>query len=363
MDEACFTVEITENNAHQFAELSGDWNPLHTNNNYAATTTFGRTILHGAFSAGLISRLAGMELPGEKCLLHEMKLRFIAPIFLPARVTVRGKTVQINEDVSTIEATITDADSAMLYTEASYGFSLHDQSSTERTTPRPNTSTIDEPTVLITGASGGIGSALAAELGDKSLGLSRQNHRNLLQVEDISLLNEDIIKQPISAIVHCAWPAPDNQSFTDLKEPSNAIDHHVSHPLRDIQALSRLLVTKGIDRSPLILIGSTAAYPGRHNYRSPLYSIAKSIIPTLVRILATELAIYNRRCIGVTFDVVDGGMNASMSRIAELAHADRMPFGHIPNPEEAAKQILWVLENPGLLASGALIDLSGGAIP
>src|SRR5215211_86917 len=45
-----------------FANVSGDWNPLHTDPGHAARTAYRRPVLHGAFSAGLLSRLAGMYL-------------------------------------------------------------------------------------------------------------------------------------------------------------------------------------------------------------------------------------------------------------------------------------------------------------
>src|SRR5439155_363366 len=68
--EASFEVVIGQEHVRTFAELSGDWNPLHTDAAYAATTQYGRPILHGAFSAGLVSRMAGMHIPGTDCLLH-----------------------------------------------------------------------------------------------------------------------------------------------------------------------------------------------------------------------------------------------------------------------------------------------------
>ena len=48
-----FQVAITDEDRITFAELSGDFNPLHTNQDYAATTEYRKCILHGAFSSGL----------------------------------------------------------------------------------------------------------------------------------------------------------------------------------------------------------------------------------------------------------------------------------------------------------------------
>ena len=71
-----FSVIVTDQDRIRFAELSGDQNPLHVNPNYAENTDFKGCILHGAFSAGLISQMAGMYLPGVECLLHSLDLKF-----------------------------------------------------------------------------------------------------------------------------------------------------------------------------------------------------------------------------------------------------------------------------------------------
>lgn len=113
----------------------------------------------------------------------------------------------------------------------------------------------------------------------------------------------------------------------------------------------------------LVLIGSTAAEPGRHNYRMPLYTLSKSLVPTLCRVLATELAASSQRCVAVVYDVIDGGMNSRLSAGARIAHKDRSPFGRIASPDEAAEQLVWILTNKSFLASGSTLELTGGAAP
>ena len=95
----------------------------------------------------------------------------------------------------------------------------------------------------------------------------------------------------------------------------------------------------------------------------PLYSVSKSLIPELCRILAVELGPKGQRCVAVVYDVIDGGMNQKLSASARLQHADRVPAGALPTAADAAAQVAWVLQNPGTLVSGATLTLSGGAIP
>jgi NAD(P)-dependent dehydrogenase (short-subunit alcohol dehydrogenase family) len=154
------------------------------------------------------------------------------------------------------------------------------------------------------------------------------------------------------------------QDLIDLGNGADAaIRHHVAEPLGDCVKLAQVLADHGLPSSVLVLVGSTAAEPGRHNWLMPLYSLAKSLIPTLVKVLALELGFRNQRCIGVVFDVIEGGMNADMRDAVKLAHKDRSPSGVLPSPEDIADQVAWVLDNDSCLVSGALINLSGGALP
>lgn len=360
-DEAQFEVTVTLDDCQRFAQLSGDWNPLHTDPVHAAASVYGRQVLHGAFSAGLISQLAGMHLPGKDCLLYGLKLRFVTPILPPATLMVRGRIVSMSNEIGRVEATISNTASGTLYVDASYEFGYHRMGSPVATpAPAKPARVTGLPVVLVTGASGGLGSTLLRRLDERGQAVARNEISNRLEMSELT----DVLgERQIAAIVHCAWPALDNRQFIDLDNPENSIEQHVAGPLRDIQLLAALVARHGKENAPLILIGSTATKPGRHYYRMPLYSIAKSIIPTVVEVLAMELAPKTKRCFGVVFDALDGGMNKGISESARLANVDRSPWGELATLDEAAEQILWLLENQGKLISGATLNLSAGSIP
>ena len=360
--EASFEVVVTPESAIEFAKVSGDWNPLHTDPAHAAPTAYRRPVLHGAFSAGLISRLAGMHLPGIDCLLHGMRLRFIAPIVPPARLVVHGRVAHERAGSGRVDATVSDATDGRRYVEASYDFGRHEIVAAPAP-PVVAAARTGTPVTLVTGASGGIGSAVLGRLGEGALGVSREPRDGMLHAPDPERLAEALGDRKVKAIVHCAWPSPDNARLTALAEPGAAVEHHVAGPLRQMIALAQLLRTHGTADAMLVLVGSTFARPGRHNYRMPLYTIGKSLIPELCRILAVELGPMGQRCVAVVYDVVEGGMNQRLSASARLRHADRVPAGRLPTAADAAAQVAWVLDNPGTLVSGAVLSLSGGAIP
>ena len=359
---ASFNVDVTPADTEAFARLSGDWNPLHTDAAYAAATPFRRPVLHGAFSAGLVSRMAGMHLPGRDCLLHGMRLRFIAPIVPPARLVVSGEEKSGSNTLGRVDVTIVDKDTAQRYVEASYDFSRREATIAEAPATRETGAGSSIP-VLVTGASGGLGSALLRRLGGRGLGVSRTPVAGAFcakTAEEIPLIFGE---RTVGDIVHCAWPTPDNQELLALSDPEAAVERHIAAPLRAVLALARLLAERGAPGASLVLVGSTFADPGRHNYRLPLYSLGKSLVPTLARILAVELAASGHRVVAVVFDVIAGGMNSTLSPAIQQAHADRTPYGRLPNPDEAAEQVAWVLENRSRLVSGATLVLSGGALP
>lgn len=364
MTEASFDVDVTAESALAFAGVSGDWNPLHTDAAHAARTAYRRPVLHGAFSAGLVSRMAGMHLPGRDCLLHALDLKFVAPIVPPATLRVSGHITSERHGIGHVKVAITDAATGTHYVTASYQFGRHQADDATTSAPTPaRVETTDESTILVTGASGGLGRALIARLGSRATGVTRTPIEGMLTAASIDELRAALGTRRLDAIVHCAWPSPDNQRLVALGDPSGAVAHHVSEPLSQMIGLAQLLAERGTTNAPLLLIGSTAAMPGRHNYRMPLYTLSKSLVPELVRILAVELAATSHRAMGVVFDVIETGMNQRLSASARIAHANRAPSGQLPSADDAAAQLEWMLAGPGWLASGATVTLSGGALP
>jgi 3-hydroxybutyryl-CoA dehydratase len=88
-DTAEFTKTITETDLALFAGVTGDMNPVHMDQEWAAKTRFGGRIAHGMISAGLISGVVGMYLPGPGTIYVSQEMRFLAPIRIGDTVTAR----------------------------------------------------------------------------------------------------------------------------------------------------------------------------------------------------------------------------------------------------------------------------------
>jgi len=82
-----YTRTVTDADIQQFAELSGDTNPLHLDDEFAANSRFEKRIAHGMLSGSYISTIVGTKLPGPGCLYRNQTLQFRAPVFIDDEVT------------------------------------------------------------------------------------------------------------------------------------------------------------------------------------------------------------------------------------------------------------------------------------
>lgn len=100
---AAFDVLVTADKIDAFAVVSGDTNPLHTDEQYAASTLYGARIAHGMLGGALISRLVGMHLPGKYAVFLSQSLVFRKPILVGMAVKVSGTVIQRIEAVRAIK--------------------------------------------------------------------------------------------------------------------------------------------------------------------------------------------------------------------------------------------------------------------
>lgn len=80
-DSASRATTITDEMIRAFADLTGDTNPVHLDDTYAAGTRFGRRIAHGMIAAGLISATLANDLPGPGTVYLSQTLQFKAPVY------------------------------------------------------------------------------------------------------------------------------------------------------------------------------------------------------------------------------------------------------------------------------------------
>lgn len=109
---------VTDELICQFAELSGDFNPIHLDEEFAKTTRFGKRIAHGMLSGAFISAVLGYEFSERKILYLSQTKKFNAPVFIGDIVTVLATVSKIRKDrgIVTLRTDCTNQKGAIVVT-------------------------------------------------------------------------------------------------------------------------------------------------------------------------------------------------------------------------------------------------------
>ena len=90
------TATWTQNHVRSFAELTGDRNPLHFDPAFAAGTRFGRLIVQGGLTTGLLHALVAMDLPGPGTVFLSQNWRFTAPVYVGDTITAEVRVLSVH---------------------------------------------------------------------------------------------------------------------------------------------------------------------------------------------------------------------------------------------------------------------------
>jgi 3-hydroxybutyryl-CoA dehydratase len=90
-----FERYISADDVKMFAEVVGDLNPIHLDIEFAEQSFFKKRIVHGAFLAGLISKVLGMDFPGQGTVYISQNSTFKRPVYVDTTVTVEVKVTQV----------------------------------------------------------------------------------------------------------------------------------------------------------------------------------------------------------------------------------------------------------------------------
>ena len=93
-DKASLSKTISEYDVYAFAGVTGDFNPVHVNAEFAKNSLFKQRIAHGMISAGLISAVLGTELPGIDTIYMNQELSFLAPVLYGDTLTATVECIE-----------------------------------------------------------------------------------------------------------------------------------------------------------------------------------------------------------------------------------------------------------------------------
>lgn len=102
-DTASMIRVIRSDDVLNMAQISGDFNPIHIDDEYAAKTRFGRRIAHGLFCVGMVSALLGTKLPGLGTVLVSEEFKYLSPVYLDDEITASVTVEKIDSVKNKVE--------------------------------------------------------------------------------------------------------------------------------------------------------------------------------------------------------------------------------------------------------------------
>ena len=110
--KASRSLTLTKQHVKTFAEMTGDYNPLHFDEEFAAQTRFGRLVVQGGLTTGLLHALVAMDMPGPGTVFLSQNWKFTAPVYIGDTITAEAEVLSIHatKPVTQLKMTVRRAD-------------------------------------------------------------------------------------------------------------------------------------------------------------------------------------------------------------------------------------------------------------
>lgn len=378
-----FDAEVTAESVRQFAAVSGDQNPLHLDEAYARTTNYQGRIVHGAYQVGLASAMAGMYLPGRNALVASMHSRFPQPLYYPCTVRVSGELTSWNPQAQsgTVRVLVKDSKNGIVTAEIAVGFGLHEQRGHAVAAPAPPSvgaeAGLDRPTVVVTGAGGGVGSALVRALSDAYAVVALTNRAPLpddlralpnvreCRVDLSSPALDETVWEPVAArgiygVIHAAWPGVPSGSLLDT--PDDVIVQQVLFGSTVTVRLARMMAARVSEGGGRLIVLSSIVGDMRPVLALSAYSLGKHTLEHTVRLLAPELARKGITVNALAPSFIPVGVHRQATDRQVKREVAGIPMGRLCSAEDVVAACRYLLSADASFVSGQVLGLTGAQL-
>ena len=90
------SLTLTPDHVATYAKLTGDYNPLHFDREFVAQTTFGKLVVQGGLTTGLLHALVAMDLPGPGTVFLSQNWKFTAPVYIGDTITAEARVLSVH---------------------------------------------------------------------------------------------------------------------------------------------------------------------------------------------------------------------------------------------------------------------------
>lgn len=381
---------ITAEDVATFAKLSGDYNALHMDDEFAARTEFEQRVVHGFLHASLLSTLVGMKIPGRGALYLSQNIDFTKAVFIGDTVEARGTVESIDKTTRVIgirtEIVNQRGESVLRGTATVKVLRMAANDAPAKTSKATAMNDmLSGKRALVTGASRGIGRVIARTLAahgahvwlnyrnSESAATALANEireaggscelvrANVTNAADVARMVTEVTQSgDIDILVNNAGPKILSAPFDklDWDDMASAYDGIVGSTFRVTGAcLPALKKSKG--RVVNIL---TSAALGRTSHNWLPYVAAKSALLAMSKNLAQELGPQGITVNMVSPSMVDTDLVAGVpDKIRQMAIA-RTPLRRMATSDDVAGAVLMLVSPYAAFITGENLLVTGGDV-
>ena len=105
-EKAARSLTLTHDHVQKYAEITGDYNPLHFNEQFASRTKFKRLVVQGGLTTGVLNALVATDMPGPGTVFLSHDWKFTAPVFIGDTITGEAEVVSVHASKPVVQLKI-----------------------------------------------------------------------------------------------------------------------------------------------------------------------------------------------------------------------------------------------------------------
>lgn len=375
---------VSPHDVEAFASLTGDVNPLHMDDAFAAKTPLRKRVVHGMLSASFISTLIGMRLPGPGSLWVEQSLKFLGPVRIGEKIRVVGKVIRKSDGqrVLTIKTDVYGDDDRHVIA----GEAVVKVPELERADSAADPKTDGEGAIIVTGGSRGIGAAVAMELAgaghsvivvgssDVTAGeavcekISEAGGTAIYMQADVT--DEDAVQSlvrggiarfgKVQGFVHAAAPRIKLNALGDTSWAD--IQKQMEVQLKGVLSLFDALLPHLVENGGGKVVTLTTAALDNPPRNMASYLTAKAALRTATHAIAVEYGAKGIRANMIAPGMTETDLVLDWPEKAKLLEKARTPLGRLATPSDISGAVAFLFSSAARHITGQTIRISGGTV-
>lgn len=385
-----FEKVFTREDVLKFAELSGDYNPIHLDPNFARETEFRECVVHGMLVASLCSTLVGMYIPGESALFLKEEMQFKNYVKYGEKLTVEGTVIQKQESLGLVSLKVRILNSSgstvsegEVTAKIRGGKAARGESTPSLQKGRSKSYGVREKVALVTGSSRGLGAAICGGLAEANVTTVVNYNKSRLEAErlchdiqskggnaiavgaDLSDEKEihallDVVFDKygkVDVVINNVYEGLENIPFLDITWEKFQRDF-------ELQVKTAFLIAKRVlprmvesHFGRFVSILSSVVFPPLTPGMSS-YITTKSALMGFTRSLAAEYAAYGITANMVSPTMMETDLTAKIGDAFKLMYARNIPARRLARTEDVVEAVVYLIKSD--YVNGINIPVTGG---